>query len=115
MPREPDLLPDWFMGGAGKRRLIRALVLEDESIAPWDTPPPWSSGAMAKAAGVHPKNAVGRHVEVLIQAGLLREDGDGYRLNSKSPLLGPLRELVRALDRLPPKELPRSRGAGRKL
>lgn len=68
---------------------------------------------MARAAGVHPKNAVGRHVEVLVQAGLLLEDAGGYRLNPRSPLLGPLRELVRALDRLPARELPRSRGAGR--
>jgi hypothetical protein len=24
--REPDLLPDWFVGGAGKRRLLTALL-----------------------------------------------------------------------------------------
>jgi hypothetical protein len=111
MSRGPDLLPDWFVGGAGKRRLIRALVLEDQTVAPWDTPPPWSKQAMARAAGVHPKNAVVRHVEVLVHAGLLQEEARGYRLNRHSPLLIPLRELVRALDRLPSAELPRSRGA----
>jgi hypothetical protein len=66
---------------------------------------------MARAAGVHPKNAVVRHVEVLVQAGLLREDSHGFRLNKRSPLLAPLRDLVNALDRLPERELPASRGA----
>lgn len=114
MPREADLLPDWFVGGAGKRRLIRGLVLQDPAIAPWDEAPPWSKKQLAKAAGLHEKHTVFRHVHVLVEAGLLREVPGGFRLNPRSPLLGPLRDFVLALDRLPARRLRESRGPGRK-
>ena len=110
MSREVDLLPDWFVGGAGKRRLLRGLVLEDSSIPPWDEPPPWTKKQLAKAAGLHEKQSVFRHIEVLVAAGLLRQVDGGFRLNRRSRLVGPLRDLVQALDLLPAQALPRSRG-----
>lgn len=113
MPREADLLPDWFVGGAGKRRLLRGLVLQDPAIAPWNESPPWSKRQLALAAGVHEKHTVFRHVQVLVAAGLLREVPGGFRLNRRSPLLIPLRDLVLALDRLPAQRLPESRGGRR--
>jgi hypothetical protein len=110
MARQPDLLPDWFVGGAGKRRLLRALLLKDAAGPPWDSPPPWTKKQLADAAGLHEKHTVHRHVEVLVEAGLLQEHAGRYRLNTRSPLCKPLRSLVLALDRLPDAELPASRG-----
>jgi hypothetical protein len=111
MSREPDLLPDWFLGGAGKRRLLRGLLLEDRSVAPWDTSPPWSKQALARAAELHEKHTVTRHLQVLVEAGVLMETGGGLALNRQSPLLDPLRRLIVALDTLPVSPLPVSRGA----
>src|SRR4051794_6375253 len=111
MPREADLLPDWFVGGAGKRRLLRGLLLEDPNVPPWNAPPPWTKTQLARAAGVHEKHTVFRHVQVLVAAGVLQETQAGFRLNRRSSLLAPLRDLVVALDRLPPRRLPQSRGA----
>lgn len=114
MSREADRLPDWFVGGAGKRRLLRGLLLEDRAIPPWDEEPPWSKLQLARAAGVHEKHTVSRHVEVLVAAGVLGESADGFRLNRRSSLLDPLRNLVIALDRLPERTLPRSRGGAKR-
>jgi hypothetical protein len=110
MPREPDLLPDWFVGGAGKRRLLRRLVSQDPTVAPWDELPPWSKKHLAEAAGVHEKHTVFRHLEVLVLADLLTEEREGYRVNEGSALFEPIRALTDELDRLEPHPLPPSRG-----
>jgi len=110
MPREPDSLPDWFLGGAGKRRLLRALVDERRRGLPWTEPQPWSRSVLARAADLHQKNAVRRHLDVLVLAELLVVAGGGYRLNTASPLIGPLRALLEAVDALPEEALPPSRG-----
>jgi hypothetical protein len=106
MSRKPDLLPDWFVGGAGKRKLLAALVAgkADGKL------PPWDKKTLAKAAGVHEKHTVFRHIEVLIVAGVLVEDNGGYRLNAASSLVQPLDALLAELDRLAPVPLPPSRG-----
>jgi hypothetical protein len=106
MPRKPDSLPDWFVGGAGKRRLFRALV--DPAAA--SEQPPWSKAALARVAKVNEKHTVFRHVEVLVQAELLVEGSDGYRVNESSPLLEPIRAMMKGLDRLGLDPLPTSRG-----
>jgi hypothetical protein len=108
--READLLPDWFVGGAGKRRLLAALLLEDPTRPPWNESPPWSKAQLAEAAGLHEKHSVWRHVAVLVEARLLLEDDGLYRLNRRSPLREPLRNLIEVLDRVPARQLPRSRG-----
>jgi hypothetical protein len=104
MPREPDLLPDWFVGGAGKRKLLRALVRGEAG------PPPLTKKALAAAAELHPKHTVFRHLEVLVTAELLIESADGYRVNDNSALIPPIRALIEQLDLLEPRPLPPSRG-----
>jgi hypothetical protein len=105
MPREADLLPDWFVGGAGKRRLLRALTTGHLIN------PPWTQVTLARAADLHEKHTVHRHLEVLQLAGLLVLDGGAYRLDPTSPLITPIAVLSRQLDTLPPHALPLSRGA----
>lgn len=106
MSRKPDSLPDWFVGGAGKRRLFRALVDPQAAVEK----PPWSKAALARVAEVNVKHTVFRHIEVLVQAELLIEGPDGYRVNKRSPLLKPMREMMRGLDQLSAESLPPSRG-----
>lgn len=110
MPRQPDQLPDWFVGGAGKRRLLQTLVNRAAGDPPWNEVPPWSKAALAHAAGLHEKHTVFRHLEILALAGLLEEEGSSYRLNEDSGLIGPLRDFTAALDLLDPRPLPPSRG-----
>jgi hypothetical protein len=106
MPRKPDLLPDWFVGGSGKRKLLGALVSGEAD----GKSPPWDKQTLAKAAGLHPKHTVFRHLDVLVEAGLLTDSADGYRVNRGSALLEPLDALLQELDRLPASKLPPSRG-----
>lgn len=109
MPREVDLLPDWFLGGAGKRRLLQALV--DEHHPLWRVGPPWSARQLADAAELHEKNTVQRHLRVLKEAGLLARDSLGrWTVEHDSELLAPLRSYLQAVNRLPPRSLPPSRG-----
>jgi hypothetical protein len=106
MPRTPDLLPDWFVGGQGKRKLLGAVI----SGRAAGKPEPWDKRTLAKAAGVHEKHTVFRHVQILVVAQLLLPAGDGYRLNSESVLVEPLEALLNQLDQLAPLALPPSRG-----
>ena len=106
MPRAPDLLPDWFVGGQGKRKLLEAVV----SGVAAGTAQPWDKRTLALAAGVHEKHTVFRHVEVLVVAGVLIGAAGGYRLNEASALVEPLETLLAELDRLAPLPLPPSRG-----
>jgi hypothetical protein len=108
--RRADLLPDWFLGGGGKRRLISALLKEDADQPPWDEPPPWTQAQLATAAGLHEKHTVWRHVAVLVEAGVLAEEDGRYRLNYESPLREPLLTLVIALEGLPARTIPSARG-----
>lgn len=106
MSRKPDLLPDWFVGGAGKRKLLRALV----SGTPNGESPPWGKKTLAKAAGLHEKHTVFRHLDVLVEAKVLIFDANGYRLNTESALIKPLEAFLDELERLPARKLPPSRG-----
>ncbi len=106
MPRKPDLLPDWFVGGAGKRKLLGALV---RGVAD-GKPPPWDKQTLAKAAGLHKKHTVFRHLEVLVEADVLIQGAQGYRVNEKSDLIEPIRVLLERLEHLEPSKLPPSRG-----
>jgi hypothetical protein len=106
MPRKPDLLPDWFVGGAGKRKLLGALVRGEAD----GKPPPWDKKTLAKAAGLHEKHTVFRHLDVLVEANVLVEGTGGYRINEESQLVEPIRALLAQLDQLPPRPLPPSRG-----
>jgi hypothetical protein len=108
--READLLPDWFVGGAGKRRLLSGLLRQDPNRPPWDERPPWTQAQLALAAGVHEKHTVWRHVAVLVEAEILLEEGARYRLNPHSPLREPLLAFIVALDELPARALPPARG-----
>ena len=107
MPRQPDLLPDWFVGGAGKRKLLAALARAEAD----GKPPPWDKTTLARAAGLHEKHTVFRHLEVLVLAGVLLADPQGYRPNDNSALLDALGSLLDQLEQLPAHTLPPSRGA----
>ncbi len=112
MPRNADLLPDWFVGGAGKRRLLEALT---NGTAPlWHEGPPWSGRDLARAAALSEKHAVTRHLEILELAHLLRQAPGGWELVS-SPLLAPLSDYLKALRSLPADSLPRARGGSSSL
>ncbi|MBN1609263.1 MAG: helix-turn-helix transcriptional regulator [Polyangiaceae bacterium] len=103
MPRSLDRLPDWFLGGAGKRRLLEAVVTGGSRT--------WTSQQLAAAARLGPKNSASRHVAVLVQAGLLTEVAGGYELEQAHPLRAPLAELLKVLrQRIPASSLPPSRG-----
>jgi hypothetical protein len=106
MPRNPDLLPDWFVGGAGKRKLLGALLRGEAD----GKSQPWDKRTLARAAGLHEKHTVFRHLDVLVEADLLIERSDGYRVNAESGLIAPLRALLEQLDRMEPRTLPPSRG-----
>jgi len=106
MPRKPDVLPDWFVGGRGKRQLFRALVDRKAD----GEPPPWSQATLARAAGLHKKHTVFRHLEVLVLAKVLIEDSGYYRVNEDSDLLKPIGGLIDELDRVEALPLPASRG-----
>lgn len=107
MTRERDLLPDWFVGGAGKRRLLMALT--DETSPLRSLAPPWSGSELARAAALHEKHTVKRHLEVLQVASLLTRTSEGWTLLD-SPLVDPLASYLQAVDMLPPRPLPPSRG-----
>jgi hypothetical protein len=105
--RERDELPDWFLGGAGKRRLVHAVVHPER----WTTEsPPWSKKALARLAGLEERHAASRHVEILDRAGLLVRENASYRLNDASPLVDPLRALTDVLDGIDSVPLPPARG-----
>ncbi len=107
MPRPIDAVPDWFLGGAGKRQLLYALAHPES----WGADaPPWSKKAIARLAGLQDKKAVERHIEALTRAGVILGGDGGYKLNEKSSLLPPLRVLTDELAKLVPERLPRARG-----
>jgi hypothetical protein len=103
VPREPDRLPDWFLGGAGKRRLLAAVLRGGPDRA-------WTEQELAVAAGLTPKNTIRRHIAVLAQAGVLRGAPGDYHVDFSSALVRALRPMLDELERLPDDPLPRSRG-----
>ena len=110
MTRSTDSLADWFVGGAGKRALLRVLV---------DARPgqQFTQSQLADAAGLHEKGSVVRHLAILEQAGLLSRlsPGGPYRVE-RWPPRSDLRRWLGALDREASQSsdwanpLPRSRG-----
>ena len=46
-----------------------------------------------------------KYLEPLLQAGLVRREGDGYRVQSDHPVVPALRRLLRALESLPDEDL----------
>jgi DNA-binding IclR family transcriptional regulator len=68
MTRGLDSLADWFVGGAGKRRLLAALT----AASPGDR---FTQKELADTAQLHKKGSVVRHLQVLEHAGVLQRDG----------------------------------------
>jgi len=100
-----DRLPDWLLGGRGKRRMLEALVAEPERV--------WGRSDLMRAAGLDPHDSQSRHVRVLLAAGLLEQDGRKLRLVAGHPLVEPLRAWLAVLgDPAFDVELPPSRGSG---
>lgn len=104
MARSKDFLPDWFVGGAGKRRVLDELLRGNLDRS-------WTQYELAKECGLHPKRSVERHVAVLVQSGLLLTEGHRVKVNRVHPMVRPLVQLLQALDsQLPNDPLPPSRG-----
>lgn len=94
MPKPKLRLRDWLFGGAGKRRLLRAL-LENESRR-------WKQAELARAAGLKENGSVDEYLVTLDQLKLLRRRVDGsYMLNAAHPFVPPLRQLLDLVDALP--------------
>ncbi len=93
MTRATDSLADWFVGGAGKRALLRVLV---------DARPgaQFTQSQLADAAGLHEKGSVVRHLAILEQAGLVTRVSPGgpYRVERWTPRPD-LRRWLAALER----------------
>lgn len=107
MPRNADLLPDWFVGGAGKRRLLTALTNTDSPL--WEQGPPWTDIELASGSGLSKKNAIGRHLQVLERAELLLAVPGGWE-RSDNALWAVIESYLDALKALPETSLPPSRG-----
>lgn len=70
MTRASDSLADWFVGGAGKRRLLAALA----EASPGDR---FTQKELAEVAALHQKGSVVRHLQVLERAGVLQRERAG--------------------------------------
>jgi hypothetical protein len=92
-------LPDWLLGGRGKRRLLEALLLSEQPAAGW------TRTQLARASGQHAKARMDLYVGPLLRVGLLVEDAGRYRLAPDSALAQPLRDLLALLHELPDTEL----------
>lgn len=101
MARAKSRLPDWLFGGPGKRRLLRVLL---EDVAPVEG---WREAELAGRAELHKKGSVDQHLAALAQLELIDASGGRYRLSVTSPLVPPLRELLRELDAVPDEEVVR--------
>lgn len=94
MPRPRATLRDWLFGASGKRRLIAALLAQDDE--------PIRQADLAREAGLTVKGTVDEHLAALVQAGLARRHPDGrFSANVASPLHRPLVALLQALDGVP--------------
>jgi hypothetical protein len=92
MPRTPDALADWFVGGRGKRALLRRLV----DAAPGEQ---FTQKELADAAGLHDKGSAVRHLQVLEQANLLaRDPSTGVYVVQAWPLRAELDAWLASLD-----------------
>ena len=92
MPKPSTLLiSDWLFGASGKRRLLSALLAGRPDRT-------WQLSQLARAADLHPKGSVDVHVAALRQLGLVTGSGQGYAIVPESPLVRPLRALLRELD-----------------
>jgi hypothetical protein len=94
-------LRDWLFGAPGKRRLLRVLL---EEPVPTDG---WREADLAGRAELHKKGSVDEHLAALAQLDLVEDSGGRYRLNARSPLVPPLRKLLRELNRVPNDEVVR--------
>lgn len=101
MPKPKLRLRDWLFGGAGKRRLLLALLLEEQRV--------WTQVELARAAGLKEKGSVDDYLVALDQLDLLSRGGDGsYRFNRRHPIVEPLRELLDLIEAVPDDALHRA-------
>jgi hypothetical protein len=92
-------LRDWLFGAGGKRRLLDALLSDDERE--------WTEAELANSAGLHTKGSVDVHVKALVQLGVLSEESLSYRVVPAHPLIEPLRDLLAVLEEIQDAELKR--------
>lgn len=105
MSRGKDTAQDWFVGGRGKRLLLAALISEPGRA--------WTRAELARAAQIDPRGSYQRHVDVLLEVGLIVErDGRRLHLDEHHPLAPALAAFLQALDALGDVPLPPSRGGG---
>lgn len=97
MARIRSRLRDWLFSGPGKHRLLEELFLDPTRS--------WTRSELARAAGQHPKARIDRVVGPLIQAGVVRRDGNQYSLELEHALVPALQSVLRELRRLPDADL----------
>jgi hypothetical protein len=97
LPRTKLRLQDWLFGAGGKRRLLRALI-DDENRE-------WTEAELSRAASLHAKGSVDIHVSALLQLGILTQAGLVYRLVPDHPLIEPLRRVLVVLEAIEDAEL----------
>jgi hypothetical protein len=67
----------------------------------------WRESELAERANLHKKGSVDEHLAALAQLELVDTSAGRYRINTRSPLVPPLRKLLRELDRVPDDEVNR--------
>ncbi len=92
-------LRDWLFGAGGKRRLLSALLEDQDRL--------WTEAELAGSAELHAKGSVDVHVKALVQLGVLREESLSYRVVRGHPLVKPLSQVLATLETIEDAELKR--------
>jgi hypothetical protein len=101
VPKPKLSLRDWVFGAGGRRRLLEVL-LRDPTRA-------WTQAELAREAGLTLKGSVDEHLLALRQLKLIRMRGGQFRLDTGNALVGPIRDLLNALENVPDVTLRRPR------
>jgi hypothetical protein len=91
MPLTPAnaALRDWLFAKNSKRLLLEALLAHSGRR--------WTRSELAGVSGQHAKARMDLHLKPLLEAGVLRRDGNEYRVIVEEPIAGILADLLREL------------------
>jgi hypothetical protein len=79
-------LRDWLFAKSSKRLLLEALLREPNRS--------WTRTELAVSCKQHAKARMDKHLQPLLDAGVLQRRVDRYRLVADHPVVGSLRELL---------------------
>jgi hypothetical protein len=79
-------LRDWLFAKSSKRLLLEALLREPNRS--------WTRTELAVGCKQHAKARMDKHLQPLLDAGVLRRQVDRYRLVADHPVVSSLRELL---------------------